>query len=240
MSDSVWPPWTAAGQTPLFMGFSRQEYWSGVPLPSPEDLPDPGIEPMSLMSPALAGGFFRCVCWDTLKQSQARVLVQVTWFTSRCLYSTPTDSEVLLCTLSPWIPKVTIWTFTFLFLVCLALRRLLLLLFQLLSHVQLFANCSMPGFPVPHSLPEFAQVHVHWTGDTIQPSHSLSPLFPLPSISPSIKVFSNESALRIRWPKCWSCWVWVSPKKQLRCYYVMSGLTSLQFYRLKNSNNTET
>ena len=40
------------------MGFSRQEYWSGLPFPSPEDLPDPGIEPMSLKSPALAGGFF--------------------------------------------------------------------------------------------------------------------------------------------------------------------------------------
>ena len=40
------------------MGFSGQEYWSGVPLPSPEDLPDPGIEPVPLTSPALAGGFF--------------------------------------------------------------------------------------------------------------------------------------------------------------------------------------
>ena len=40
------------------LGFSRQEYWSGLPFPSPEDLPDPGIEPMSLKSPALAGGFF--------------------------------------------------------------------------------------------------------------------------------------------------------------------------------------
>ena len=42
----------------LSMGFSRQEYWSGLPFPSPEDFPDPGIEPMSLESPALAGGFF--------------------------------------------------------------------------------------------------------------------------------------------------------------------------------------
>ena len=45
-------PWTAARQAPLSMGFSRQEYWSGVPFPSPGDLPNPGIEPMSL---ALAG-----------------------------------------------------------------------------------------------------------------------------------------------------------------------------------------
>ena len=40
-------PWTVAYQAPLSMGFSRQGYWSGLPFPSPEDLPDPGIEPMS-------------------------------------------------------------------------------------------------------------------------------------------------------------------------------------------------
>ena len=45
-------------QALLSMGFSRQEYWSGLPCPPPEDLPDPGIEPMSLKSPALASGFF--------------------------------------------------------------------------------------------------------------------------------------------------------------------------------------
>ena len=51
-------PWTVGCQAPLSMGFSRQEYWSGLPFPSPGDLPDPGIEPASLMSPALVGGFF--------------------------------------------------------------------------------------------------------------------------------------------------------------------------------------
>ena len=51
-------PWTVAYQAPLSLGFSRQEYWSGLPFPSPGDLPDPGIEPASLMSPALAGGLF--------------------------------------------------------------------------------------------------------------------------------------------------------------------------------------
>ena len=47
-----------ACQAPLYMGFSRQEYWSGLPYPHPKDLPDPGIEPMSFMSPALAGRLF--------------------------------------------------------------------------------------------------------------------------------------------------------------------------------------
>ena len=50
-------PWTAAHQVPLSMGFSRQEYWSGLPSPSAGDLPHPGINPKSLVSPALAGGF---------------------------------------------------------------------------------------------------------------------------------------------------------------------------------------
>ena len=57
MSDSV-TPWTISHQAPLSMGFPRQEYWSGFPFPPPEDLLDPGIEPVSLESPALAGGFF--------------------------------------------------------------------------------------------------------------------------------------------------------------------------------------
>ena len=50
--------WTVAHQAPLFMGFSKQVYWSGLPFPPPGDLLDPGIEPMSLESPELAGGFF--------------------------------------------------------------------------------------------------------------------------------------------------------------------------------------
>ena len=60
-------PWTVAHQAPLFMGFFTQEYWSGLPCPSPVDLPDPGIEPASLMSPALAGGFFSIRAkWEAL------------------------------------------------------------------------------------------------------------------------------------------------------------------------------
>ena len=51
-------PWTVALQASMSMGFSRQEYWSGLPFHLPGDLPDPGIQPVSLLSPALAGGFF--------------------------------------------------------------------------------------------------------------------------------------------------------------------------------------
>ena len=67
-------------------------------------------------------------------------------------------------------------------------------------------DCSTPGFPVLHQLPELAETHVQLVGDAIQPSHPLKkkavlPL--LPSIFPSIRVFSNESVLHIRWPKYW-------------------------------------
>ena len=65
-------------------------------------------------------------------------------------------------------------------------------------------DCSTPGFPVHHQLPELSQTHVHRVGDAIQLSHPLSYLLLPPSISPSIRVFSNKSALRIRWPKYWS------------------------------------
>ena len=69
-------PWTVAYQAPLSMGFSRQEYWSGLPFPSPGDLPDPGIEPMSLMSPALADRFFiTSSAWGTLNGDKGEKLV---------------------------------------------------------------------------------------------------------------------------------------------------------------------
>jgi len=58
VSDSFETPWTVAHKDPLSMGFSRQEYWSGLPFLTPGDLPDPGIKPASPVSPALAGGFF--------------------------------------------------------------------------------------------------------------------------------------------------------------------------------------
>ena len=58
MSHSFATPWTVACQASLSMEFSRQENWSGLPSPSPGDLPDPGTEPRSLTSPALAGRFF--------------------------------------------------------------------------------------------------------------------------------------------------------------------------------------
>ena len=79
-------------------------------------------------------------------------------------------------------------------------------------------DCSTPGFPVHHQLPEFTQTHVHWVSDAIQPS----PLLLLPSTFPSIKSFSNESALCIRWPKYWSFSPSISPSNEY------SGLVSFR------------
>ena len=62
-------------------------------------------------------------------------------------------------------------------------------------------NCSTPGLPFHHQLPEFTQTHIHRVGDAIQPSHPLSSPFPP---APSIRVFSNESTLCMRCPKYWS------------------------------------
>ena len=75
--------------------------------------------------------------------------------------------------------------------------------------------CSMQGFPVHHQLPELTQTHVHRVGD----SNNLiicRPLLLLPSIFPSIRVFSNESVLYIRWPKYWSSSFTISPSVNIQ------------------------
>ena len=76
-------------------------------------------------------------------------------------------------------------------------------------------NCSTPGLPIHHQLLEFTQTHVHRVNDAIQPSHPLSSPSPLPPIPPSIRVFSNESTLRMRWPKYWSFSFSVIPSKEI-------------------------
>ena len=82
-------------------------------------------------------------------------------------------------------------------------------------------DCSTPGFPVHHQLPELIQTHVHWVGDAIQPSHPLSSHSPAFNL-PSIRVFSNESVLRIRWPNYWSFIFSINP------YNKYSGLISFR------------
>ena len=85
-------------------------------------------------------------------------------------------------------------------------------------------DCSMPGHLVHRQLLKFTQTHVSWVRDAIQPPHPLSrPLLCLPSIFPSISVFSNESVLHIKWPKYWSFSFNISPSNEhpgLICFLI--------------------
>ena len=90
---------------------------------------------------------------------------------------------------------------------------------QVLIHVQLLAT---PGFPVHHKLSEFAQTHVHGVGDVTNHLILCHLLLLLTAIFPSIRVFSNESTLHIRWPKYWSFSFSISPSDEY------SGLISFR------------
>ena len=83
-------------------------------------------------------------------------------------------------------------------------------------------DCSTPGLPVHHQLPEFTQTHLYWVRDAIQPSHPLLSLLLLSSVFLNIRVFPNESVLCIRWPKYWSFCVSISPSNEY------SGLISFR------------
>src|SRR5574337_1291137 len=76
-------------------------------------------------------------------------------------------------------------------------------------------NRSMPGLPVHHQVPESTQTQVHRVGDAIQPSHPLSSLLLLPPIPPSIRVFSSESTLCMRWPMYRSFSFSIIPSKEI-------------------------
>ena len=83
-------------------------------------------------------------------------------------------------------------------------------------------DCSTPGLPVLHQLLELAQTHVHWISDAIRPSHPLLSPSPLAFNLSQHQVFSNESALRIRWPEYWSF------SFSIRLFNEYSGLISFK------------
>ena len=125
-------PWTVALQAPLSMGFSRQEYQSGLPFPTPGDLLNPGIEPSLLY-------LLPCQADSLLLRHVGSPRKKISHFSS-VAQSCPTLCDPM--------------------------------------------NCSTPGLPVHHQLPEFTQTHAHRVGDAIQPSHPLSSPSP-PTPSPS-------------------------------------------------------
>ena len=94
-------------------------------------------------------------------------------------------------------------------------------------------DCSTPGFPVHHQLLELDQTYVHRVSDAIQPSHPLLSPSPPALIFPRIRVFSNESTVRMKWPKYWSFNFSIIPSK-------WTGWISLQSKRLSRvfSNTT--
>ena len=93
MLSRVWrfaTPWAAACQAPLSMEFSRQEYWSGLPFPSPGDLPNPGIKPMASASSALAGRFF-----STEPPGNSKA-TWVSWKSKNTIFSRPEHSKIVI------------------------------------------------------------------------------------------------------------------------------------------------
>ena len=161
------------------MGFSRQEYWSGLPCPPPGDLPNPGIES-------------RSHTWqvDSLPLSHQGGPCEAGRIQPGM---EPVPPSVEVQSPNHWMSGSSV--------------------IQLCPTLCDPMDCSMPGFPVHHKLLELAQTYVLQVCDAIQPSHPLSPLL-LPPIPPSIRVFSNESTLLMRWPKYWSFSFSISPSNE--------------------------
>ena len=172
-------PWTVAHQAPLSIGFSRQEYWRGLPCPPPGGLPDSGIEHISLASPALQAGSL------PLSHLGSQYIYILSYLI--------TDLYNLKCfmpmNISPQHSYKLFPQRDFLFLVLLLVYTLSYCLRTLRFHfyVPQFSsvtqscstlcnpmNHSTPGLPVHHQLSEFTQTHVHRVGDAIQPFHPLS------------------------------------------------------------------
>ena len=165
------------------MRFSRQEYWSGLPCPSPGDLPDPGIKPTSLTSPALAGRYFTpsatweaqiMVLWDfKFPQSDENEIISNFYF----------ELLWLLVRLNIFVTSISYLSLDFCEIIYFS--HFLVAICQLLTSVQLSSvaqscltlcdprNRSTLGLPIHHQLPEFTQTHVHRVSDAIQPSHPL-------------------------------------------------------------------
>ena len=167
------------------MGLSRQEYWSGVPLPSPLTISSYSLNPNLNYILSKTTTFLMVFSW----------LILCKWKSKQ---SKATYKAMLSCITISQLIKFSDYIFSFsnIYCCCLVTKSCTTLTDPM--------DCSMPGFPVLYQVPEFAQTHVHWVGDAIQPAHPLSPLFLLPLFFPSIRAFSKESTLPSRWLKYWS------------------------------------
>ena len=244
--------WTVACQAPWSLGFSRPEYWSGSPCPPP------GLEPLFPVSPALQvdslptepPGNPCYMYFTTMKHLKKVVRIQplIISAASRALYlpepelSLPPQSPVSTLPLPQFdSPSPTVFRGA-----CAPLNQITSLLcsepsmaptiffffVQLLSHIRLFvtlwtaAHQASLSFTVSQSFLKLMSIE-----SVISSNHLILclPLLLLPSTFPHIKVFSNESALHIRWPKYWSFSFSISPSNEY------SGLISFRidwFYLL--------
>ena len=150
--------WTVAHQPPLSTGFSRQEYWNELPCLPPGDLPNPGIQTCVSCNSCIAGGLFTAEPpWKPLPYFNSLLKPKC----NTNLTVMQKESTVIVMQKESIIVVAHV---------------------QLLSPVWLCKSmdCSMPGFPVLHHLPELAQTHVHWVGHVIQSSGPLSSPSPPP------------------------------------------------------------
>ena len=162
------------------MEFSEQEYWSGLPFPTPRGLPKQGIKAASLASPALAGGFFT---------------TSANWEDHMLLYHAYCYiHNMLYMGISVQFSSV-----------------------QSLSHFRLFVTPWIAACQASLSITNSWSLLKLMPIELVMPSSHLifcHPLLLLPPIPPSIRVFSNESTLRMRWPKYWSFSFSISPSNE--------------------------
>ena len=189
---------TVAHQAPPSIGFSRQEYWGGLPCPPPGDLPDPGIEPTSLhlvywQVGSLPGKPHKtllgaqttevCLLW-VLEAGGPQSRYWQGWFPlgadeggicSRLL--SLLDSQVSVSYLCLHLIFLCLWLSKLPLLIRTSIRSDSVQFSSVAQSCLTLCdpiNRSTPGLPVHHQLQEFTQTHVHWVGDAIQPSHPLS------------------------------------------------------------------
>ena len=223
--------WTANHQAPLSMGFSRQKYWSGLPFPSPGDLPDSGIKPLSPASPALAAGFF-----TTSTTWEAHLYIYIHMYGERV-----NRYGQALSHLAKWLSNSSQFCFTSLAcfsrfpfrmvcttinndhllsmycISCASVRHFQFSSVQSLSRVRLFATPWIAAHQASLSITNPRSSLKLTSIELVMPSSHLilcRPLLLLLPIPASIRVFSNESTLCMRWPKYWSLSFSISPSNE--------------------------
>ena len=159
-------PWTVAHQASPSMGFSRQEYWSGLSFPSPGDLLHPGIEPRSLALQADA--------LPSEPQGIAKVSVAV------CIH-THTHTHIYTCVQDKGIVSSK----------CCCLCKRWCCCCSLVSQLSPM-DCNTPGLPVPHHLLKIAQDYVHCIGSAIQASPPLMPFYSTSGTFPVSQLFTSD------------------------------------------------